>query len=207
VYARSNTLQAQPDSVDAGIRVFEQEILPALQRMDGFVGESLLLDRETGLNIVTTAWATEQARASSADLVRPLRERAAIAMGATSAKVEDWEIAVMHRDHPSHEGACVRTTWASFDPAETDRVAAYWKQNILPGAEQLPGFCSASFLVDRAAGRSVGTVTFESRAHLDATRDASAAMRSTASSDVGVTITDVREFDLVMAHLHVPELV
>ena len=207
MYARSNTLQAQPASIDAGIRVFSEEILPELRRMDGFVGESLIVDRATGLNIVTTAWTTEQARAASADLVRPLRDRAAMAMGATSAKVDEWEVAVMHRDHPSHEGACVRTTWSSFTAADTDGMIDYWKQTILPRLEAMEGFCSASFMVDRAAGRGVSSMTLESRTALEATRERAAAVRSTATTERGVTITDVHEFELAMAHLHVPEMV
>lgn len=207
MYARSTTLQGPPGSIDAGIRMFNDEILPALRGMDGFVGESLIVDRETGLTIVTVAWATEQARAASADLVRPLRDRAAMALGATSAKVDEWEIAVMHRDHPSHEGACVRTTWSSFAAADTDRIVDYWKQTILPRLEAMDGFCSASFMVDRANGRGVGSMTLESRAALEATREPAAAVRSGATSDMGVTITDVHEFELAMAHLHVPEMV
>ncbi|MGZ4495488.1 MAG: hypothetical protein ACXVWU_12360 [Nocardioides sp.] len=208
MYARSTTLQAQPGSIDAGITYFEDEVLPALRGMDGFIGDSLVVDRESGRCIATVSWATEEARAAIAEPVRLLRERAAAVFGATApAQVDEWEIAVMHRDHPTHAGACVRITWTSFDPADTDTVAEYWKQNVLPRAGALDGFCSASMLVDRVRGRSVGNVTFEDRAAMEASREAATAIRSTAATDVNVQIQDVGEFELAIAHLHVPEMV
>lgn len=207
MYARSTTLQAQPGSIDAGITYFDEAVLPSLRSMTGFVGESLVVDRASGRCIVTVSWETEEARAASAQPVQELRERAVAVFGATAAQVDEWEVAAMHRDHPSHEGACVRVTWTQFDPATTDALETYWKANILPKIEALPGFCSASMLVDRTRGRSVGTVTFEDRAALEATRDQASTIRSSAMSDMNVQVTDVAEFDLAMAHLHLPEMV
>ena len=91
VYARSTTIQAQPSSIDAGIAHVRDEVMPALQAMDGCIGMSLLVDRESGRCIATSAWETEEAMRASAELVRPLRDRAAETFGGTG-RVEEWEI-------------------------------------------------------------------------------------------------------------------
>ncbi|MDT5333108.1 MAG: hypothetical protein QOF31_4405, partial [Mycobacterium sp.] len=59
VYARSTTIQAQPSSIDDGIAYVRDEVMPALQAMDGYIGLSMLVDRESGRCITTSAWETE----------------------------------------------------------------------------------------------------------------------------------------------------
>lgn len=205
MYARSTTIQADPASVDAGVANVREEILPALQGIDGFVGLSMLVDRSTGRCIVTTSWRDQEALAASAEPVRPLREKAAGILGGTP-EVAQWEIAVMHRDHPSHEGACARSTWVRAEPARIQEAVETFRLAALPRIEEMPGFCSASFLVDRATGRAVSTTCFADRATLDASREQVDRIRTAATHEAGVTVLEVAEFDLPVAHLRVPEL-
>jgi hypothetical protein len=206
VYARSTTVQAQPDSIDGGIIYVRDEVMPALQEIEGFVGCSMIVDRESGLCIVTANYSSPEARAASAATVMPLRDRAVAVLNASSVEVEEWEIAVLHRDHHAPEGACVRATWSRIDPAQAERGIDFWKLGVLPRAEQLDGFCSGSLLVNRETGRAVGTVTFDSRAAMEATREQAAQMRAGATQELGVEILDVRELELAIAHLHAPEM-
>ena len=113
MYARSTNVQAQPSNIDAGIAFVRDEVMPALQDMDGYIGLSLLVDRESGRCIATSAWETEDALGTSTDQAAPLRERAAEIFGG-DVTVERWEIAVLHRDHRASEGACVRATWVKI---------------------------------------------------------------------------------------------
>jgi len=53
----------------------------------------------------------------------------------------------------------------------------------------------------------VSAVTFEDRAAMERTREQARAMRDEFSPRMGTAITDVAEFDLVLAHLRVPETV
>jgi hypothetical protein len=71
----------------------------------------------------------------------------------------------------------------------------------------MDGFCSASLLIDRREGAAAGTVTFKDRATLERTRDAAAAIRDRVGQETGITFVDVAEFELVLAHLRVPETV
>ncbi|MBS4729397.1 hypothetical protein MSM1_13960 [Mycobacterium sp. SM1] len=209
MYARSTTIQAQPSSIDAGIAHIRDEVMPALQQMDGYVGVSLLVDRQSGRCIATSAWESADAMRASADRVRPIRDRAAQMFGGT-ATVEEWEIGVLHRDHRSHEGACVRAVWVQGDPAQVDQNIAYYKTAILPDLEKLEGFCSASLMADRASGRLVSCATYDSLAAMDRNRERAAALRKARIQQAGVPELeelDVGEFELALAHLRVPELV
>jgi len=206
VYARSTTIQAQPASIDAGIAHVRDEVLPALQQLDGFVGLSMMVDRESGRCIATSAWQTEDAMRASADRVEPVRNRAAEILGG-SASVEEWEIAVMHRDHPTHEGACVRATWIQVDPAGLDGAIEAYRTNALPKIEALNGFCSASLMVNRETGRSVSAASYDSRATMEASREQANQIRTATTQQASATVLEVAEFELAVAHLRVPELV
>ena len=206
MYARSTTINAAPASVDAGIAQVRDEVMPRLLEMDGCIGLSMLVDRESGRCIATSAWQSEEAMRASDEELRPVRERIAETMGGDSPQMEEWEIAVLHRDHRSVAGACVRATWVKIDPATMDRAIDVYKLASLPRLEDLAGFCSASLLVDRASGHGVSSVTYDSREAMDSNREAAASMRASTSKDAGAEVLDVREFELAIAHLRVPEM-
>ena len=203
MYARSTTIKGDPANADAGIAYVRDDVMPQLLATDGCVGLSLVIDRESGRGIATSSWETKEAMEASRDSLAPLRERGGEVLGGTP-DVEEWEVVVMHRDHPTHDGACCRITWGR--PPDLDSFADYWRSNILPQLEGFEGFCSASLFLDRDRGVMCGTATFDSKAALEATRDSAAAIREKATSAAGIEILDVAEFDLALAHLRVPEL-
>jgi len=205
MYARSTSLQARASQIDAGIDFVRDELLPAVAAMAGCVGLSMMADRSSGRCIVTSAWESQDQMWASDAAVAPMRERAGKLLGGTPY-VEEWEIAVLHRNHHSHQGACVRAVWTHGDPAGVDRGVDMFKIAMLPAMEQLDGFCSTSLFVDRASGRAVTSTTYDSRQAMDAARDAAMKMRREAASEAGVDVLDVAEFDLLVAHLRVPEM-
>jgi hypothetical protein len=172
--------------------------------MKGCVGLSLLVDQESGRGIATTSWDTREALDASREKLAGMRARGGEIIGGTP-EVDEWEVAVMHRDHRSADGACCRVSWAR--PPDIDAVVDYFRGTVLEAADQLDGFCSASLFVDRAGGRTCSTMTFDSRAAMEATREFAAGMRARATAATGIEFYDVAEFDLALAHLHLPELV
>jgi quinol monooxygenase YgiN len=205
MYARSTTIRAKTSSIDNGLAHLRDEVMPALMRVDGCVGLSMLVDRESGRCIATSSWRDEKAMRASEQTVRSIRDTAAQKFGGT-AQVEEWEIAVLHRDHDSRSGACVRATWLRVQPDQVDRAIEAYRSRALPMIEDLDGFCSASLLVDRASGRSVTTVAYDSQDALRRSRDRAAEVRNETSREAGAQILDVAEFELALAHLRVPEM-
>ncbi|OBF97023.1 hypothetical protein A5790_00365 [Mycobacterium sp. 852002-51152_SCH6134967] len=206
MYARSTTIHARPSSIDDGIAFIRSEVMPALEAVDGFVGLSLLVDRESGHCIATSAWDSEDALRASTERAAPLRDRAAEALGG-EATVDQWQIGVMHRDHRSADGACVRATWLRVPREHVARSIAFFKTEVLPALEELHGFYSASYLINPDSGRAVASATFDSHEAMVENRDQARELRNTRTRELGADIVDVGEFDLALAHLRIPEMV
>jgi heme-degrading monooxygenase HmoA len=192
--------------IDAGLAYVQNTVMPTLSHVDGFVGLSLITDRMTGRCIATSAWRTEQAMLASGARASSLRDSAAEAFGGTSS-VDMWEIAVMHRAHHARPGTAMRVTWCGTDPGNIDSTVDVFQNGTLSQIEDLPGFCSISLLVNRDSGRAVVTVAYDDRGALDASRSSSDHIREEASRQTGLDVTEVAEFDLMMARLHAPATV
>ena len=211
MFARSTTVHvdlehADPHALDDGIAYVRDEVLPTVQTMDGCIGLSMLCDRDDGRCIVTTAWADEKRMRSSAEGVRPTRDRAVAIFGSTP-EVQEWEIAVLHRRYETREGACARLIWSRADPDLVERTIDAYRMSLVPRLEEMPGFCSVSLMVSRTEGRAVSATVYESRQAIEDTREMSLDMRDDFAMSMGIAITEVAEMDLVLAHLRVPETV
>jgi heme-degrading monooxygenase HmoA len=206
VHARSTTIQAQTSSIDDGIAYMRDDLMRELENVDGYVGISLLVDRESGRCIITAAYETEDAMRAAADKANQLRSQAAERFGGSVEKIEEWEIGVLHRDHHSGEGSCVRATWIRMPSDQSDRAIEFYKDSVLPSLEGLEGFCSASLLINRSSGRGVSSATFDSREAMDRDRDKATELRNARTRELGADVLDVGEFELALAHLRVPEM-
>ena len=207
MYARSTTITADPNRMDDGIADVRDNVMPAVMDMDGFVGISMLCDRGSGRCIVTTAWQSEEAMAATREQVRAMRDRATEQFGGRRPEVQEWEIAVVHRLHPAGDDACARVTWTRVDPATMDRVLDTFRMALIPRLDELPGFCSCSMLIDRQTGLGTLTAMYADRSSMDASRERVQGMREEFSRSMDMDVTDIAEFDVVLHHLRVPELV
>ena len=206
MYARSTTVQGNPQALDEGIAYVRDEVMPLVQGMDGWVGLSMLCDRDSGRCIITTSWAGEEAMRASDEGVRASRARAAQIFGDPDPEVQEWEVAVMHRMRGTGDGACARVIWSRGQTGQVDRVLEAWRTTIPPQLEQMPGFCSVSALLDRGASRAVSAVSYESREAMDRSAERGIALRDQFAASMQLEITEVAEFEIALAHLRVPEL-
>ena len=199
-------MRGDPRRVDEGIALVRDEIMPAVQEMDGCIGLSLLLDRDAGTSILTSAWDSEDAMRASAQAVTALRRRGAELLSATP-EVREWEIAVLHREQAAPEGARASVTWTRGDPANVDRNLQAFRDQVMPRIQELDGFCSVSLFVDRQEGLGVTATVFRDRAALDSARGAIQQIREGALDQLSLELLDVAEFEVAHAHLRVPETV
>jgi quinol monooxygenase YgiN len=206
MYARSMTIHADPQRIDAGIAMMNDDLMQTVLDTDGCVGVSMVCDRDSGRCIVATSWDSEESQEASREQLRPVRDRLADAMGARDYDVQMWEIAAMHRLHPPGDDACARLTWTRGDPATMDRTVDGLRMGLVPRMDELPGFCSMSLMVDRETGMSVLTAVYRDRAAMEQSRPAVTSMRDEFTRETGMEVMDVAEFDLVVHHLRVPEM-
>jgi hypothetical protein len=207
MYVRSTTVLADPRAIDAGVAFLRRNVMPTLERTEGWVGLSLLTDRQSGRCIAATAWRTEAAMRRTAERLRPVRNRFALSLGGQDADVREWEVAVLHRERPAGDGAGAQVTWVRMQPNHlTDLLDAY-QAELMPRLQELPRFCSVSMLVDRQNGRTVGVTCFEDRDALGRVRTEARSLREQFTRAVGARIVDAAEMDLALAHLRVPETV
>lgn len=205
MYARSTTVLAHPQSINAGITHTRDEVMPTLMGTDGCVGLSMLVDRDSGRCIITSAWQSREAMRASDSQLRPVRDHAAEVLGGRP-QVDEWEIAVLHRDHISEPGACVRGTWVRTQPDQADRLIEVYRMTILPRIQEFDGFCSASLMIDRASGLAVGSLTFDSGTAMERSREQAQRVRESSMAEADAEIVEVCEFELALAHLRVPEM-
>jgi len=206
MYARSTTIMGEPERLEAGIAYVRDQVMPTITNLEGCVGLSMLADAESGQCIVTSSWKTAEAMRMSDIHLAPMRVRGGELMGGTP-QIEEWEVDIMHRNHRSVGGACCRVTWMRLNHKDIDRNLDLYRSVFLPEIESLEGFCSTSLMVNRENGRACSTTTYDSRRAMEASRERAWAIRNAGIRDAGVDVLDVAEYNLVLAHLRVPELV
>lgn len=206
MHARSNSVQADPTAMDRLVGYVRDEVMPMFRGMPGHVGLSMLADRDSGRCIVTSAWESEEAMRASEDRAAVSRREAMAMSGADAPRVEEWEVAVMHRVHAAHDGAGARVLWGEVAADRVDDATSTFRTAMVPRLEELPGFCSVSVLVDRTSGRCVQTATYDSREDMRRAGELIGPRREEFLRDMGITLTDVAEFDLVIHELRIPEM-
>lgn len=204
MYARSITVTGPYENTDAGIAHVRDILMPAVRELPDSLGISLLRDRRPGRCIITTAWTDEAAMQRSERLTEALRSDTAAAFNGDT-ELADWEIALMRRRHDAHHGACARVTWSQTEPDRIDDGIDTLRTAVLQMMVERLGFCSTSLLVDRRTGRSVLTVAYDSPQDMEATTEAAGALRAEIMPTIGTEVLKVAEFDIVLAHLRVPE--
>jgi heme-degrading monooxygenase HmoA len=206
MHARSTTVVADPSSLDRAVALLRDDLMPEITSIEGCVGLSGLIDRDSGRCIATTAWESAEAMQASEGHVAPLRNRLIQALGGGEPLVQVWEIPVMHRTRAAPGGACARVSWLQGDPANVNNSTEMFKM-LLPTLDDLPGFCSASLLINRSTGDAASTTIWESADAAARTRNAADGLRRRMAEQSRSKVLEVTEFELALAHLRVPELV
>jgi quinol monooxygenase YgiN len=62
MYARVTTFQISPYRLDEAIGVMKDQVVPTIQRQNGFKGYLMFVDRSTGKSVNITLWEQEEDR-------------------------------------------------------------------------------------------------------------------------------------------------
>lgn len=205
MYVRATTIHADPARLEEGIAFVRDSVVPAVNSLPGSLGLSMFADRSTGTTTVSTAWETEQARDDADEVLTSLRGRAARVLGAGTPVTEMFELAVIDRMRPAQAGFYSRLTRVSIEPARVEEAIDAYTSSTMHDLRLLDGYCSAALLVDRERGFGAVSVTFDSRAHLEESRPKAEQIRKTGLAKAGAEVAEVREAEIVIAGLRLPQ--
>jgi hypothetical protein len=179
-------------------------VVPAVDTLPGNLGLSMFVTRDPAIVTVTTAWQTEQDRSESDHLLTPLRAQGSRILGG-SAVSELLELAVLDRRRPAEIGFWTRMTRVQIDPVHVETAIDAYTASTLHDVQLLDGYCSAVLLVDRLTGAGVVSVTFDSRRTLETSREHGATLRTAGLAKAGAEVVEVREAEIVIAGIRMPQ--
>lgn len=205
MFVRATTINADLARVDEGVAFVRENVVPAVATLPGTLGLTMMVDRTTGTTSVSTAWETEQARADADEVLTALRAKANRLMGGGTPVTELFELVAMDRLRPAQPGFWSRVTRVTIPPSDVDEAIDAYTSSIVHDLRLLDGYCSAVLLVDRAKGVGAVIVTFDSRAHVEATREQAEAIRRTGLQKAGAEVGEIREAEIVLAGLRLPQ--
>jgi hypothetical protein len=90
-----------------------------------------------------------------------------------------------------------RVTFGDGDPGRIDESIANLSQTIIPRARELPGFQGGYWLADRATGKFLAVVVYNSEEHVRQTDEVAAQLRQQAGGVGGVNFTGVETYEVI----------
>ena len=94
MFARVTTFEGPAERLEAGVRVFREDVVPWLRDATGFRGWIVLLDREDGRSLGLTFWATREVAEDLGASGAALRDEVAASVGAAMQTLDIYEVAL-----------------------------------------------------------------------------------------------------------------
>jgi heme-degrading monooxygenase HmoA len=93
MFGRSTIINADPAKFDEGVRIYREEVIPAVQGQPGFKGGFSMSDRSSGRSISITFWETEDDMRNSEAAANSIRSESVAKLGITEPPtVERMEV-------------------------------------------------------------------------------------------------------------------
>lgn len=196
MYARSTMLIGDPARIGDVLHYLEETVRPHVEAQPGNRGLAVAANFELGLIMVNAYWDTAEAMTSSEHAVQTGRKEAAELLHGM-VTVEHYEAPVFVRHRRPGRGAGLRVTAIDSDPADLDLLVDAFRDTALPRLERIPSLCSAQLLIDRASGRCLVIVAYDSTEDLAATRAPVARIRSDSLARTHATVRSMQEFTVI----------
>lgn len=206
LHTRLNRIAADPAALDGCVSYIEREIRPALEARTGSLGISVLEDRERGVAIFGSVWATAPEMSGSEDTEVPLRgELARLAGGPVS--VEGYQVPVfelVERPALPRRDYAVRLTRMQVRPSQVDDVIEVVGDIAVPSLIETPGFCDALLFADPASGHLISQTVWRDPRARAASPNVAAIVRAEVPDEAGGEIRAVEDYALVFSSVREP---
>ena len=184
--------------IDAGIRLLQDKVLPAMKNQKGYRGLTASADRAGGLLGVLSLWDTAEDREASDSVLAPFRQEAAEVIGG-EMKIENYELLMSEvGQEPPRPGSALMVTRISMDPGKVDENLAFFKSDVAPRIKASEGFRGLRNMMNRATGEGiVGTAWSDQEALNRAADDAQTRRDEATARGVRIGERSMREIVLV----------
>jgi len=205
LHTRLNRIAADTAALDGCVSFIENQIRPALEARTGSLGISVLEDRERGVVIFGSIWATSPEMSGSEDTEAPLRGELARRAGGP-VTVEDYQVPVfelLERQALPRRGYAVRLTRIQVRPSQVDDVIEVVADIAVPSLVETAGFCDALLFADPASGRLISETVWRDPGARGAAPSVAAIVRAEVPEEAS-EIRAVEDYTLVLSSVQEP---
>ena len=206
LHTRLNRITADAAALDECAAYIEREIRPALEARPGSLGISVLEDRERGVAIFGSVWATSYEMSASEDTELPLRGELARRAG-SPVTVEDYQVPIyelFERPAPPMRGYAVRLTRIQVRPPQVDDAIGVVGDIAVPSLVEAPGFCDVLLFAHPASGRLISETVWRDPGARAAAPSVAAIVRAEVPDEAGGEIRAVEDYALVFSSVREP---
>jgi hypothetical protein len=197
MHARKTITKASPDRVDEAKRVVEEQVIPAAEKLPGFLGGYWLADRQTGDGLTVTFFDSRENLDATTQRTDEIRTSATQAIGAEVISVELLEVIANTGDKVHRSATAARVIHFETEPSRVEDGIQNIKENVIPGVTQFAGFQGGFWLLDRGTGKGVGVTLFDTAESLHATDDTARQLRERSVQVTGGKISEPHEYEVI----------
>ena len=198
MYVRMSMLAGDPARLAEATHYLETTVRPHVEAEPGSRGLAVLTNAELGVCLVATYWESADAMAASEQAVEVPRKELTELIGGTVA-VETYEVPLFIRVARPGPGAGVRLTRIDSEPARLSAAVEEFRHSSGPALMDMPGLCSAQFMVDREAGHSIVATTWEDMDVMASSRSQVATLRTDLAAATRAQVRMVEEYTLAFS--------
>jgi predicted ester cyclase len=195
MHVRMYLLAGDPARLTKATHYLEETARPQVEAQLGSRGLAVLSNADLGVCVIATYWDSVDAMTASEQAVESSRHEVTGLMGGT-VSAEQYEVPVFIRQSRPGPGAGVRMTRIDADPARVSVAIEEFRHSAGPALLDMPGLCSAQFLVERGTGHCVAISTWEDMDVMVSTRSSVATLRTDLSEVTRARVRTVEEYML-----------
>ncbi len=94
MFARVTTYEGPPDKLDEVLHVTREKVIPGAEKLEGFEGAYLLVDRKTGNSMSISLWRSEKDVHASEEAGSRLRSQGTSAGSSKELSVHTYEVGI-----------------------------------------------------------------------------------------------------------------